>query len=106
MNTIKFSSLLGEWRWKRTYKRVYQEQRGMWLTPCEIFRPYYSNILANFISNSMKASLQNSNGGGRGTNANTILNYMKDKNQNMYDRLDSYYIFDTSPTLHELQIDT
>jgi hypothetical protein len=23
MNTIKFSSLLGEWRWKRTYKRVY-----------------------------------------------------------------------------------
>jgi SAM-dependent MidA family methyltransferase len=53
----------------------------------------------------MKASLQNSNGGGRGTNANTILNYMKDKNQDMYDRLDSYYIFNTSPTLHELQID-
>jgi hypothetical protein len=60
----------------------------------------------------MKASLQNTNdetfeivelGGGRGTNANTILNYMKDKNQDMYERLDRYYIFDSSPTLHELQ---
>jgi hypothetical protein len=29
MNAINFSSLLGEWHWKQTYKRVYQEPRGM-----------------------------------------------------------------------------
>ncbi|KAL3791283.1 hypothetical protein HJC23_000900 [Cyclotella cryptica] len=116
--TINFSSLWGEWHWRRTYKRVYAEQQGMWLTPCELFTPYYSNILANFVCNSMKTSLNNLEelqvdsggtfeivelGGGRGTNANALLNYMKENHREMYDRLDSYTIYDTSPTLHELQ---
>lgn len=72
-SAINFKALLGEWQWKQTYKRVYEEQKGMWLTPCELFTPYYSNILANFVSTSMKASLSNNNdtfeivelGGGR-----------------------------------------
>jgi hypothetical protein len=72
-SAINFKALLGEWQWKRTYKRVYEEQQGMWLTPCELFTPYYSNILANFVSNSIKASLSTDNntfeivelGGGR-----------------------------------------
>ena len=110
-SSINFSSLMGEWHWKRTYKRVYKEQQGMWLTPCELFTPYYSNILANFVSNSMKEYSQMNNdafeivelGGGRGTNARALLDYMKEKHRELYEKLDSYTIIDTSPTLHELQ---
>ncbi|KAL7521462.1 hypothetical protein ACHAWX_006135 [Stephanocyclus meneghinianus] len=115
---INFSALWGEWHWRRTYKRVYSEQKGMWLTPCELFTPHYSNILANFVCSSMKNSLNKLRdrridscetfevvelGGGRGTNANALLNYMKENHRAMYDRLERYTIYDTSPTLHELQ---
>lgn len=84
----------------------------MWLTPCELFTPFYSNILANFVHRSMNDSLQNSDadtfeivelGGGRGTNANALLDYLKANHRDMYERLDRYTIFDTSPTLHDLQ---
>lgn len=84
----------------------------MWLTPSELFTPFYSNILANFVYRSMNDSLQNSDadtfdivelGGGRGTNANALLDYLKANRRDMYERLDRYTIFDTSPTLHDLQ---
>ena len=112
---IDFPSLFNEWHWKHTYKRAYEEQRGMWLTPVELFFPYYSNILANFVSESMKTTLNNLEmyhsgsfeivelGGGRGTNAHALLNHLRECHSDMYERLDSYTIFDTSPTLHELQ---
>ena len=108
--TIDFSLLLNEWHWKRTYKHVYEEQRGMWLTPVELFFPYYSNTIANFVSKSMATALNNSDrfdivelGGGRGTNANALLNHLSECHSHMYDRLHRYMIFDTSPTLHDLQ---
>lgn len=34
---IDFSSLWGEWHWKRRYQRAHTEQHGMWLTPSELF---------------------------------------------------------------------
>ena len=111
-NHTSFSSLLNEWHWKYTYKRIYKEQKGMWLTPVELFYPYYSNILANFITESINNNLQHKHedvfdivelGGGRGTNAKAVLNHLNVSHPNMYDRLQSYTIYDTSPTLHELQ---
>lgn len=42
-------------------------------------------------------------GGGRGTNAKALLNYLQLHHSDMYDKLIEYTIFDTSPTLHELQ---
>mmetsp|Transcript_1562 Transcript_1562/g.3342 ORF Transcript_1562/g.3342 Transcript_1562/m.3342 type:complete len:465 (-) Transcript_1562:1286-2680(-) len=113
--SIDFSSLFNEWHWKHTYKRVYKEQQGMWLTPVELFFPYYSNILGNFVSESMTTALNNMTmrndglfeivelGGGRGTNAMALLNHLSECHSDMYKRLHCYTIFDTSPTLHELQ---
>ena len=113
--SIKFSSLINEWHWKRTYAHVYKEQHGMWLTPVELFFPYYSNILANFVSESMSTTLNNMGryhdgswevvelGGGRGTNAKALLSHLRECHSDMYERLRCYTIFDTSPTLHELQ---
>ena len=91
----------------------------MWLTPCELFTPYYSNVLANFAAATMQSYTSNSSntangrndglfeiveiGGGRGTNAKALLNHLNKHHPNMYDRLHRYTIFDTSTTLHELQ---
>ena len=113
---INFSSLFNEFHWKHTYQRVYKQQNGMWLTPVELFFPYYSNVLANFVSKSMFTTLNNIHsinnegvfeivelGGGRGTNAKALLNHLSEYHSDMYERLQSYTIFDTSPTLHELQ---
>ncbi len=115
-SSVDFSSLINEWHWKRTYKRLYEEQDGMWLTPVELFRPYYSNIMANFVTASVSALMLDSSsnvgsgvfdvvelGGGRGTNAVAFLDHMSETHQETYERLRSYTIFDASPTLHAYQ---
>lgn len=107
---IDFASLLGEWHWRRVYRSAYEGQEGQWLTPVELFRPYYSRCLANFIA---YASRHNGEtfpgrlhvvelGGGRGTNANLILSHLRQNYADVYDNVD-YTIFDSSPTLHRLQ---
>lgn len=108
--SINFSSLWGQWHWKRTYKQLYKQQKGMWLTPVELFAPYYSNAFANFVSTSMKPMLESKKpfqivelGGGRGTNAKALLNHLQLHHNEVYDKLREYTIFDTSPSLHELQ---
>ena len=113
-SSLNFPSLLGHWHWKRIYQQIYNEQKGMWLTPVELFTPFYSNIFANFVSSSMRPMLEKQThnadgfqilelGGGRGTNAKALLNYLQLHHSDMYDKLIEYTIFDTSPTLHELQ---
>ncbi|KAL7580080.1 hypothetical protein ACA910_005065 [Epithemia clementina (nom. ined.)] len=47
---IEFRRLLDEWQWKRLLDRMYREQKGQWFTPVELFKPYYSNAVANFIA--------------------------------------------------------
>ena len=72
-------------------------------------KPYYSQVLANFAMNVHLQTKPNDTfeivelGGGRGTNAHVILNYMKEKHRDVYEKLESYTIFDTSKSLHELQ---
>jgi len=39
------SSLLGEWHWRRVYKKIYEEREGQWLTTVELFQPHYSFAL-------------------------------------------------------------
>ena len=107
-SSIDFSSLWGEWHWRRTYERVYKEQRGRWLTPVELFYPFYSKAFANFILESVVKFGQNEFeivecGGGRGTNALSILDHLHDFHFDAYEALQRYTIIDTSPTLHELQ---
>ena len=112
---VDLRSLLGEWHWKRLYQRLYQEQEGQWLTPVELFQPHFSNILGNFI---IEAARQDDSaavaserieivelGGGRGTNAGLILNYLEETAPDLYERL-SYTIIDNSESLIELQKDS
>lgn len=119
------SSLWGEGHWRRELRKWYEEREGHWLTPVELFRPHYSNILANFISHqallmdpeSGKKSQTRSSrvvppqidivelGGGRGTNANLILSHLRDACPEVY-KVVNYTLVDASPSLHRLQQET
>jgi hypothetical protein len=125
---VNLGRLLGEWHWRRVYKKLYQEQEGHWLTPVELFKPYYSNTLANFVATSVgtttddditqKPALTSSStssstsslgridvvelGGGRGTNAKLILDHLKKAHPLVYQRV-NYIVMDSSPSLLKLQ---
>lgn len=111
-NALNFKSILGEWHWRRMYQGLYKNQAGQWLTPVELFRPYFSSIIANFIATEMD-KVKNINkdvqkleivelGGGRGTNCLCILDHLQNKYPEVYVNLESYTIMDSSPTLLNL----
>ena len=106
---INFRNLLGEWHWKRVYKNLYDAKQGQWLTPVELFRPHYSQILAEYCIHQQKLSSAEFEivelGGGRGTNASCVLAHLQQKYPEVYERLSSYTIVDSSPSLHALQQD-
>jgi hypothetical protein len=128
-SSVNLGRLLGEWHWRRVYKQLYLEQEGHWLTPVELFKPYYSNTLANFVATAVgatandgytqKTSLTNSRtsassldridvvelGGGRGTNAKLILDHLREAHPLVYQRV-NYIVMDSSPSLLELQKET
>jgi hypothetical protein len=132
-SSVNLGWLLGEWHWRRVYKQLYLEQEGHWLTPVELFKPYYSNTLANFVATAVgsttvddypqKTAPTNSNtsssnstssldridvvelGGGRGTNAKLILDHLKEAHPLVYQRV-NYIVMDSSPSLLELQKET
>ena len=108
VDSSNLSSLLGQWHWRRVFKKLYEEREGHWLTPVELFRPHYSQILANFCdstvgkSSSVDAFEIVELGGGRGTNANLILTHLQETQPRLYDAL-TYTLVDSSPTLHQMQ---
>lgn len=106
---LPFSRLWGEWHWKRLYRRLYEQQQGQWLTPVELFRPYYSNAIGNFIARTCNHKEGEFDGleilevgGGRGTNALLILNYLRKHYPHLYG-VCRYTILDSSPSLFMLQ---
>ena len=104
-DAINFKNLLGEWHWRRKFSKLYKEQAGQWLTPVELFRPFYSQILANFIAKEASGAKQVhivELGGGRGTNAKCILDHLQQNHPDIYNGV-QYTIMDSSPTLLELQ---
>ncbi|KAG7359273.1 putative S-adenosyl-L-methionine-dependent methyltransferase [Nitzschia inconspicua] len=109
------TSLWGEWHWKRVFQKLYDSRQGHWLTPVELFKPYYSHILANFCANQAGRFLSSETvdddsvfeiielGCGRGTNAALILSNLKQSMPETYDRLGRYTLVDASPSLHKWQ---
>jgi hypothetical protein len=113
-SSVNLGRLLGEWHWRRVYKQLYLEQEGHWLTPVELFKPYYSNTLANFVASSTSSSTSTASlgridvvelGGGRGTNAKLILDHLKEAHPLVYQRV-NYIVMDSSPSLLGLQKET
>jgi len=46
---IKFNECRGYWDYRLETERLYPE--NAWVTPCELFKPYYSYMITNFMLN-------------------------------------------------------
>lgn len=78
--SIEFTNLWGAFDYRREVASLYKEKREAWLTPVEVFAPYYSHAIAKYMLNSPffhKQMTIYEIGGGAGTNALHILNYLK-----------------------------
>lgn len=120
---LNFAAFWGEWQWRAYLTSLYKtntaEHQGQWITPVELFQPYYSQILGQYCIIVFERQQQQQQkpkkkryqyeiyelGGGRGTNAHWILSYIQEKKPEMYQQL-TYTIVDSSSSLHALQQQT
>ena len=49
---IKFHKLRGYYDFRKEMERLYP--KNQWVTPCELFKPFYGYTLANFMVNQME----------------------------------------------------
>jgi hypothetical protein len=99
--------LWGNWHWNLQYKSIFKDQSGQWLTPVELFAPYYSQIVAQFIEHQFNPWKQPFDivelGGGRGTNAIISLLHLEKHFPLTFTKIENYFILDSSSTLLDLQ---
>jgi Putative S-adenosyl-L-methionine-dependent methyltransferase len=142
---IPFRYLLGEYHWNYIYGKLYRQTSGQWLTPSELFSPYYGQCMALWMIQQIEQRKQHiiqrdshnkssrnqkiqhdavtmtsapSNtlstrkvaieivelGGGRGTNAIDILDYIyKHHYETIYTNIVSYTVLDSSEPLLQHQ---
>ena len=107
---IEFSSLLGY----EDYQKILVERypKNAWLTPSEIFKPWYGMTIGNYINDCWKNYQSNDQmlrdkrlkiievGAGNGSAASSILNYFKLISPNLYNSLE-YKIIEISPIMIE-----
>jgi hypothetical protein len=110
---IDFTSLWGQWEYEQTVAKLYAEKPDAWMTPVEIFAPYYSEAIARYILSEIgrqpdqregtARSLQlYEMGGGSGTNADAILSYIRKHSPKVYANM-SYTLLEISVPLAEAQ---
>ena len=101
---IPFNQLLGYSDYTQMLIELYP--KSQFLTPSEIFRPFYGMSLANLMLTQNQAKgISEVNiievGSGLGGNANSILNFFKNTNQEIYKNL-SYTLIEISPISLEI----
>lgn len=79
---LPFANLLGERDYRSAVAKLYEVKREAWLTPVEVFAPYYSHAIAKYMLHSPFRPASDpleifEIGGGAGTNALHILNYLR-----------------------------
>ncbi|KAK9832216.1 hypothetical protein WJX74_003267 [Apatococcus lobatus] len=103
---LVFSELAGEAEYKRALHASYENLQESWLTPVEVFQPYYGRALAKYIqqqaSSHDSAIHINELGGGTGTLARNMLDYFHEEDRGLYERL-TYTSIEISPKLAALQ---
>jgi len=82
-------------------ERVYPEDA--WVTPCELFKPYYGYAIGNFIYNSMRDRKEEKLkvveiGPGTGSFADSLLEFLKNYNLSTYLNCE-YSLVEISPFL-------
>ncbi|GKY93797.1 hypothetical protein MPSEU_000346900 [Mayamaea pseudoterrestris] len=94
--------------WLYKYKRLYKQNHGQWLTPVELFQPFYSKVLLNWM---LKHAVDGYRhhivelGPGRGTNAKILLDTLKKEYPEQFANI-LYTLVDSSTSLLGLQQET
>ncbi|CAM9667794.1 unnamed protein product, partial [Discosporangium mesarthrocarpum] len=111
---LDFRHMLGRWHYRVALKQAYDSKPSAWMTPVEIFAPHFSNAVANHIVK--EAQKQGASptgggvqelvlyevGGGTGTNALHVLNWLKERVPHLYARTE-YTIVEISARLADRQ---
>ncbi|KAE9599192.1 putative protein arginine methyltransferase NDUFAF7 [Lupinus albus] len=108
-NTIKFNNLQGRKAYMRYLDNVYKQSDISWFTPVELFKPWYAHAIAEAIMRTANFSVPlkiYEIGGGSGTCAKGILDYiMMNAPAKVYNSM-TYTSVEISPSLAEVQRET
>lgn len=97
---LDLNKLFGSFEYNARVREIYRAKRNnVWLTPVELFKPWYSRAIGTYIVQAFLESNTNQLrifelGAGNGTNADLILDYIREKSEEIY--------FNTKYTLIEI----
>jgi hypothetical protein len=103
---LAFTKMLGRADYEKALRSLYAEhEQGHWLTPVEIFQPWYSQAIASWLVETRVPTEPVrvvEIGGGNGTNAGHILDYLQLQRPDVYETC-RYTIAEISPSLAQKQ---
>ena len=112
-SSLPFPSLASRDAYYRQLTALYSQFDDCWLTPVELFKPHYAHTIARWILQHEQHSPDDQHptntlrivevGGGNGTCAAGILDYLRDKQPQLYERT-HYTIVDFSTTNRQRQL--
>lgn len=78
---IQFKQLWGKAEYNKVCDGLYKQQTEAWLTPVELFAPWYSEAIAKYMIENRKSDrlIIYEIGGGSGANALHVLNFIEVK---------------------------
>jgi hypothetical protein len=115
---VDFTQIADKWRYDDKVKELYDAHPDGWLTPVELFQPYYGEALARWIHAQHAARVAKAGeeggphshlqvvevGGGNGTCAINILNFFRREHPDIYSTM-RYTICEASERLSVLQME-
>ncbi|KAI0491318.1 hypothetical protein KFK09_025578 [Dendrobium nobile] len=107
--SIRFSQIQGREAYLQYLDTIYKQHDVAWFTPVELFKPWYAHAIAEAILRTANLSVPlriYEIGGGSGTCAKCILDYMLlNAPERVYNNLD-YISVEISPSLAKRQLET
>ena len=104
---VDFREMYGLFEYQMHLKKVYKTRESSWLTPVEIFSPWYSFAIAKYIVQQCRERGESElriveMGGGAGTNAASVLDYVRATDPELYERT-RYTLVDISAAMSARQ---
>jgi hypothetical protein len=111
---MRFGDILGRAEYRAKLAAVYAEHGTGWLTPCELFAPWYSQAIARYLLKWLSAQRAKTGkpllplrvyelGGGTGANARHVLDFLRVNAPGVYKGM-SYRVLEISERLHGIQL--
>jgi hypothetical protein len=109
---LPFSSMLGRAEYRHALAAAYAASPLGWMTPVEVFAPWYSRAIARYLLAAHAASPAPSGpllvwelGGGSGTHARAVLDYLRHAAPRVYASVE-YTLVEISPAMAARQVET